>query len=750
MGKHSKGAPAFTPANSTAVRVSTLFAEGMEFHRNGQLNLALAAYEQVLRLMPKHFEALHHTGIIAFQGGNYQIAAGFIRSAIAISPNVAATHLNLGNALKELGRFDEALASYERALALQPDDADIHYNRGSALQTLGRHDEALASFERAITLNPGDVDAFNNRAVVLYELRRHEQALADLDRALALHPGFSHAHNNRGNVLKDLGRFEEALESYEAALAATPAFGDAWYNRGIILHVLGRPEDALASYDNALTLNPDFTAGWHNRALALQLLRRYREALANCERALALQPENREILRHRSRLLAQLNMHEEALGGLDQLSLQQPDDPKTLHLRAQTLRELGQLDAALASIDRALAIAPDTYDYLLLRGALLRAMLQYDKALPCFDSAIAVRPEGVAGHANRGMVLADLGDFDGARASLDHSLALRPDFAPARWNRALLNLLLGDFATGWADYEARWEVEDLGVFYEKRDFDAPLWLGAEPVEGKTILLHAEQGLGDTLQFARYAPLLAARGARVILEVQPALAGLLARLPGVAQVLPKGARLPPFDFHCPLLSLPLAFGTDVDSVPTPGAYLTADAGREAAWAELLGEKTRPRIGIVWSGNPQHRLDRFRSLAFTAVSNLVSDRYEFISLQKEVRLIDQVLLKMNRNLRHVGERLNDFEDTAALIAQMDLVITVDTSVAHLAGAMGKPVWILLPGGAVPDWRWQLERTDSPWYGSARLYRQERLGAWGPVLAAVRADLEARAPWTPAQGA
>ncbi|MGJ9417716.1 tetratricopeptide repeat protein [Massilia sp. CMS3.1] len=738
MAKHSKGAPAFRPANSTAARVSTLFAEGMAFHTNGQLDRALIAYEQVLRLMPKHFEALHHTGIIAFQGGNYQIAAGFIRSAIAISPNVASAHGNLGNALKELGNYDGALASYARALALAPKDADTHYNRGTALQALGRYDEALASFERAIALNPGDADALNNQAVVLHELRRNKEALAGLDQALALNPGFAHAQNNRGNVLKDLGRFEEALESYECALGCANAFGDAWYNRGIVLQALGRLEDALASYDNALGLNPASAAGWHNRALALQVLRRRPEALASCERALALQPDNPEILRHRSRLLVQLDMQGAALASLDQLGVQKPDDPKTLHLRAQTLRQLGQNEAALASIDQALALDPNRYEFLLTRGTLLRALLRYPEALACFQETQTQRPDAASSHTDCGIVLADLGQFEAASAAYDRALALDPDFALARWNRALLNLLLGDLAQGWQDYEARWHVEALGVFHEKRDLGAPLWLGVEPLDGKTILLHAEQGLGDALQFCRYASMVAEQGARVILEVQPALVSLAHSLPGVAQVVAKGDPLPQFDLQCPLMSLPLAFATRTDTIPAPAAYLAPDAARVAEWAALLGEKTRPRVGLVWSGNAYHRLDHFRSLSFSAIAGLVSDQYEFFSLQKELRTLDKVTLQMKRSVRHFGERLHDFEDTAALVAQMDLVITVDTSVAHLAGAMGKPVWILLAGGTLTDWRWLCDRPDSPWYPSARLYRQAVPGDWNAVLDKVRADL------------
>ncbi|QNA99126.1 tetratricopeptide repeat protein [Massilia sp. Se16.2.3] len=472
----------------------------------------------------------------------------------------------------------------------------------------------------------------------------------------------------------------------------------------------------------------------HNRARALFQLKRFPEALRDCERALALQPDHDEALRQRSRLLLQLDHFEAALVSIDKLLETNPEDAKALQLRALSLRESGQFEASLTTIDRALALAPDTYDFLLTRGLLLKAMLRLDEALVCFDRTVEKRPEEPAGHSNRGMVLADLGQFEAARAAYDQALTLAPDFVQARWNRALMHLLLGNFTQGWQDYESRWDFEALNTFREKRDFDVPLWRGCESLEGKTILLHAEQGLGDTLQFCRYAPLVAARGARVILEVQPALAALVASLPGVAQVVAKGDPLPPFDFHCPLLSLPLACGTDEASIPAPGAYLRADGARCAEWAVRLGEKGRPRVGLVWSGNPGHRMDRYRSIACNMLKPLLLDGFEFVSLQKEVRPLDRLALQMD-GVRQFGEYLRDFSDTAAPVEQMDVVVTVDTSVAHLAGALGKPVWILLAGGTLVDWRWQMGREDSPRYPGARLYRQEVPGEWAPVLAGWR---------------
>jgi hypothetical protein len=293
--------------------------------------------------------------------------------------------------------------------------------------------------------------------------------------------------------------------------------------------------------------------------------------------------------------------------------------------------------------------------------------------------------------------------------------------------------LLGDFVQGWRQYEWRFKQEELVA--PNRDFGVPRWHGTEALEGRTILLHFEQGLGDTIQFCRYAKALAQQGARVILEVQEPLKSLLAQVEGVHSIIAHGEPLPTFDLYSPLLSLPLAFGTDLSSIPAPAA-LRAGERHVAAWKRRLGKDTRPRVGLVWSGNSFHINDQSRSIPLADFSQILCEGAAFCSLQTEVREADRLALKARPEIRICSDQIRDFSDTAALIEAMDLVITVDTSVAHLAGSMGKPVWILLP--ANPDWRWMLERDDSPWYPTARLFRQPEQGDWSSVLHRVREAL------------
>ena len=292
-----------------------------------------------------------------------------------------------------------------------------------------------------------------------------------------------------------------------------------------------------------------------------------------------------------------------------------------------------------------------------------------------------------------------------------------PDLAEAHWNLALALLATGDFERGWQEHEWRWRANVIGP---EQSFRQPLWLGAEDLTGKTILLHNEQGLGDALQFVRYAPQVRQRGARVVLRVQRPLLSLMAGLAGADHVIAEGDALPEFDYHCPLLSLPLAFGTHLQNIPAGIPYLHPAADRLAKWQSILGERTAPRIGLAWSGNPAHKNDRNRSIALKQLLPLLSvPGVRFVSLQRDLREDDAAVLGNLPALVSIGAQLDDFADTAAAISLLDLVITVDTAVAHLAGALGKPVWVLLP--FAPDWRWLLKREDSPWYPTARLFRQ-----------------------------
>jgi hypothetical protein len=319
-----------------------------------------------------------------------------------------------------------------------------------------------------------------------------------------------------------------------------------------------------------------------------------------------------------------------------------------------------------------------------------------------------------------------LGRYNDALADFNRAIALCPDYASALFSKGVIKLLQGEYEEGWALFEQRW---DSATYKDKTKptFNRPLWLGKEAIARKTILLYAEQGLGDTIQLCRYAPLVQALGASVVLAVDSSLGGLISTLKGSPQVI-TAYPVPEFDFHCPLFSLPLALGTRVDTIPTDTPYLFADQHKQKIWRDRLGPKSTSRIGVSWSGNPKHNDDRNRSVPTTLLAELFRTSHEFHCVQKDIRPADAQALAPSR-IRFHGEHLTDFTDTAALISEMDLIISVDTSVAHLAGALGKPVWIFLP--FVPDHRWMLKREDSPWYPTARLFRQERIGDWKSVI-------------------
>ena len=467
---------------------------------------------------------------------------------------------------------------------------------------------------------------------------------------------------------------------------------------GVLAHQQGRHAEAEALIGAALKQRPDEAVALANRAAALNALRRFDEALADCDRAIAARPDHVDAF---------IN-------------------------RALALKELGRAHEALASCDKALRLKPDSADAYNNRGLALFALQRPADALRSYEQALALDPQSAEALNNRGLTLYELGRLDEARASFDRAVAIRPSFAQAQWNRAQALLLAGDFAQGWPAHEWRLKAHP----ELQRGFVQPLWLGEGPLVGKTILLHAEQGLGDTLQFCRYAPLVAARGARVVLEVQKPLIELLRDLPGVASVVARGEPLPDFDLHCPLLSLPLAFGTTLDTIPAQTPYFHVPPERMSAWEARLGSN-RPRFGLVWSGNAGHKRDRARSIPLYALMPLFDVAATFVSLQKEARAADAAVLQQSNKIIDVSAELHTFADTAALIAQLDLVIAVDTSVAHLAGALGKPLWLLLP--TAPDWRWLTGRDDSPWYPSARLFRQGETRAWGPVVTRVRAALQ-----------
>ncbi|MGJ7914844.1 tetratricopeptide repeat protein [Massilia sp. LXY-6] len=718
-----------------AVALEQMFARGVTLHRQNQLSDAMAVYEQVLRAMPSHAGALHHVGIISFQTGNHNIAAGFIRSALALAPSLAPAHLDLGNTYKELGRFAEALDCYEQAGRLDPSLPDLHYNRATTLQAMKRHEEALRSYDIALAANPEDIECHNNRGVVLKELGRFDDALASYNRAIALDPRYVDAHNNSGNVHKEMGQFDVALQCYDQALQLSHS-AEAHFNRGTALQALDQSDSAIESYTQAIKLNPAFAKAYNNRATALYTLDRPAEALRDSEIAVSLSPGYAEAHKTRGIVLFGIKRVHEALDSFKEAIRLDPQDPEAHDKCGVAYRDLKQPHEAMACHDRALALGGERPGTYLNRGNVLRDLGEMDAAITAYEHALEISPGYADAYVNLGTIYDALGRRADARASYDRAIALKPEFALAHWNRSLLDLQEGNFADGWLGYEWRWKTASQGLARERREFTEPLWRGHQDLDGKTILLYGEQGLGDTLQFCRYAQLVAARGAEVILEVPGTLCDLMRSQPGVHQVVARGTRLPPFDFQCPLLSLPLAFGTGLDSIPAFPRYLAADPDKSAQWARRLGQKSKLRVGIVWSGNPVHLNDHNRSIDFAKFAPLLAADVQFVVLQKEIRPIDRVALEAHPDVLQFSGEIGDFSDTAALCDALDLVVTVDTSAAHLAAALGKPTWVLLPLNS--DWRWLRERSDSPWYPSVRLYRQPASGEWEPVLEGIAADL------------
>lgn len=608
----------------------------------------------------------------------------------------------LGTVAAQRGHAAEAVGLFEQALQVQPDHASLLNNYGAALQNLQRHEEALKSYDRALRIIPNHVEALNNRGTVLRDLQRPAEALESCDRALQLKPDYPEVLNNRGNALRDLQLPEQALLSYDRALEINPDYAEAHNNRGNALRDLKRPAQALESYGRALKIKPNYAQALSNRGNALRDLKRPDEALASYDRALAINP-----------------VYVEAFCN-----------------RGNALRDLMRPEEALESYGRALQIRPNDVEALINRGNALADLMLAEQALASYEQALQIEPDHAEALSNRGNALQSLQRCEEALESYARALRVKPDHAEAHWNEGLCRLLMGDFQTGWEKYEWRWKKEPL--MSVSRNFSQPLWLGKPSLEGKTILLYSEQGLGDTIQFCRYASRVARLGARVVLEVQPPLKALVQNLEGVAQVLGAGESLPSFDYHCPLLSLPLAFRTTMSDI-SGASYLKSDPDKLKAWQSRLGGDGRKRVGLVWSGGTKHKNDRNRSLSLEDIKVLVDDRAAFYCLQKELRPADRDVLTRLPGIGFPGESLEDFSDTAAVVALMDLVITVDTSVAHLAGALGKEVWVLLPFS--PDWRWLLNRNDSPWYSSVRLFRQPAPGDWASVLMQVRAALAER---------
>jgi tetratricopeptide (TPR) repeat protein len=684
-----------------------------ELRSLGRLEDAARVCRHLLEDEAQRFAALVFLTALERERGRDHAALSWIEQALERDPQSADALLQRAMVLRSLGRLEAALASYDLALAIDPRRADALYNRGNLLHSLGRHEDALANFDAALRIEPYDAAALNNRAVVLLELGRPAEALESCEAALALQPGYADALSNRGNALQRLGRLDEALVSYGEALRIEPGHAEARNNRGTAWQASGRSIEALADYAAAIAVRPEYAEAHNNRAAVLLELERPAEALASAERALAIDCSYAEALNN---------------CGL-------------------ALQRLGRCEEALACHERAFALRPDALKAASV-GDALHALDRPEEALASYERALALDPRCIEALNNRGNALQALKRHREALASYVRATEIAPDDGHAHWNEALCRLALGDFECGWPKYE--WRRRRKGAVPAPPGVNgAPLTAGAE-LAGRTMLVYTEQGHGDAIQFIRYVPLLAARGARVIVACHESLRSLFAGVEGVADTVTASGTPPPVDLHAPLLSLPMILGTTADSIPARVPYLRAPDGEIARWErELERYGTGLRVGLAWMGNPAFSAARAKSCGLARLAAVLEQvGCLFVSLQKGEAAADIARLGWTDRIIDRSAGLATFSDTAALIVNLDLVISIDTAVAHLAGALGKPVWILLQ--YVADWRWLMDGETSPWYPTARLFRQPRRRDWDSVSERVAEALAHREDRASATGA
>jgi tetratricopeptide (TPR) repeat protein len=534
----------------------------------------------------------------------------------------------------------------------------------------------------------------------------------------------------RGWDLQQAGDLRAAEEIYRRILQVDSPSARVWFALGQLCQADRRPVEAIACFRQGVELEPREAEGYLLLGNVLLQQRQHPEAETAFRCCLELKPDHVTALGNLGFVLGELDRRDEAKACYEKALQLRPDLAELHHNLGNVLREQHQYDAALASYQTALQLRPEYGKAHINRGIALVAMGRIDEALSHLERGVQLRPDLADAHSSLGAALAVQQRFDEAIARYDHALKIKPDYAEAAWNRSLVWLLCGDYERGWPAFEARWRCERPERLPA---FTQPRWDGS-PLQGRTIVLCAEQGLGDTIHFVRYAAMVKERGGRVILNCQNPLIKLLSRTPGIDGLVGWGAQPPKFDVWLPLLSVPAVFGTTVATIPAPIPYIRPDPDLVAHWKRQLSPVRAFRVGIAWQGSPRHAWDRLRSVTLDAFEPLARiPGVRLISLQKNLGS-EQVRAARDRfPVLSLGDCLDEgagpFMDTAAVLANLDLVITIDSAIAHLAGAMGVPAWLALNYSA--DWRWLLKRDDSPWYPTVRLFRQPKLGDWASVF-------------------
>jgi len=641
-----------------------------------------------------------HFGLTLHQQGQYQEAEKIYTNAINENPNNFNALQLLGTLLAQNGEFDRSIDVLAKALEINPKNAAVNFNLGNALAASKRYDEATISYKSAIEINSENADYYFNAGFAMQATRKIEEAIEHYKKAIKLNPKYTEAYLNCGIALQSENRIQEAIIYYQSAIAIKPNFAQAYSSCGNAYQELKRFEEALLCYQHAIDIQPDYAEALVKRGDVQQRLGNLVEALESYEHAIEIEPANAEAFSN----------------------------------CGVALQRMAKVEEALIFYDRAISLSHDYAEAYSNRGNALKELSRFQEAIASYNKAIELKAGYLEAYCNRANTYLELNQITEALESYNRAIEINPNHPEANYGKATILLLQGKYKKGWELYESRWDREVMRSY--RKSFEQPSWLGIKIIKNKTILLYSEQGLGDTIQFFRYAKLVKELGATVIIEVPKVLVGLFHGIDYIDRIIEKGQRLPSFDYQIPLMSLPLVLRTEIDNIPAPSKYLYSDDIKRKEWNERLKLKNKPRVGLVWSTSTVNQNSKNRTLKLSELIPFLPDCCDYVCLQKEVKDADKAILE-STSIKYFLNDIKDFTDTAALCDLMDVVISIDTSVAHLAGALGKPAWVLLP--FAPEWRWLLERSDSPWYNSVKLYRQDVPMQWETVFTKISGDLQ-----------
>ena len=743
----------FSPVSlAQTVGAKELFESGQQCQEHGELDRALAFYARALKLDEVHLGALYWSAVICAQTKNFEDAIVFFERAHALNPGDLKCLLQWGIALKEMGRLEGALEILERALQLNPTEADIHIHKGLTLMGLKSWRAALSCFMQVIPSQPDNEALHLYKARALTELKEFDAAMASFDQATTLKDDYVEAHFSKAQACLEAGDLLRALSTFEKVVQIAPSFALAYQYQGFVLFQLGRVHEALEAHQRAIGLQPGNKESWFQLGLAQNQLGQFDEALTSYEKAIQLGTQDQKAFFNAGLLLINLGRYSQAIKRFNQVIELGGPAPLPFVNRGMAQQYMGDWAGAQVSFNQAIAIDFQCALAHFNLGVLQQKQRDLQSALMSYGQTIKCDPEHLSGWLNMGDVLHDLQHPKAAIECYERALILKPGYPHILYHMSLSLLLDGQYEKGWGYFEYRKDYEGSAWSQRKNPTTVPLWLGQEGLKGQRLLVQSEQGLGDTLQFVRYVQVLVQAQVKVILQVPAALKTLLKCVSGVELLIAQGERVPEVDFYCPLMSLPQALqrylenASDLFVAERP--YLQAPEVKLKWWSTRVKPSVRRKVGLVWSGGFRPNLpaswevNERRNIPLELFEVLQTQAIEFYSLQKGEPAQTELtqMLESNRlrlPLVNLMDDAHDFSDTAALVDQLDLIISVDTSTAHLAAAMGKPVWLLNRYDTC--WRWGLSESNTPWYPTMRIFRQAQLGDWSGVMQTVKVELE-----------